>query len=115
MNSLEQSLQKLNENLSNDFDKTKMVYEEANNNHCSDHTKRQLLNKGRKKRESPFVFVTLSFISARRMVTASEISNEGTETWFIVLLRCRFVQSEDSNSDARETSGQRRSTSLDRR
>lgn len=46
MNSLQQSLQKLNDNLSNDFDKTKSVLEEASTNHCSDHTKKQLLTKG---------------------------------------------------------------------
>ncbi len=46
MNYLEQSLEKLNNNLSNDFDKTKSVFEEAVNNHCSDHTKNQLFNKG---------------------------------------------------------------------
>lgn len=53
MNSLEQSLQKLNENLSDDFERSKSVYEEANNNHCSDHTKRQLLNKGTEQFFSP--------------------------------------------------------------
>ncbi len=46
MNSLHQSLRKLNDNLSNDFDKTKSVLEEAVINHCSDHTKKQLLTKG---------------------------------------------------------------------
>ncbi len=46
MNSLEQSLEKLNKNLSNDFDQTKSVFEEAVTNHCSDHTKRQLFQKG---------------------------------------------------------------------
>ncbi|CAF0985734.1 unnamed protein product [Adineta steineri] len=45
MNSLQQSLQKLNNNLSNDFDKTKSVFEESITNHCSDHTKKQLFNK----------------------------------------------------------------------
>jgi hypothetical protein len=45
MNSLEQSLEKLNNNLSNDFDQTKSVFEEAIINHCSDHTKKQLFNK----------------------------------------------------------------------
>jgi hypothetical protein len=45
MNCLQQSLQKLNDNLSNDFDKTKSVLEEAVINHCSDHTKKQLLTK----------------------------------------------------------------------
>jgi len=45
MNSLQQSLQKLNDNLSNDFDKTKSIFEEAVINHCSDHTKKQLLTK----------------------------------------------------------------------
>jgi hypothetical protein len=45
MNSLQQSLEKLNNNLSNDFDKTKAVFEEAVTNHCSDHTKTQLFNK----------------------------------------------------------------------
>lgn len=45
MNSLQQSLQKLNDNLSNDLDRTKSVLEEAVNNHCSDHTKKQLLGK----------------------------------------------------------------------
>lgn len=49
MNALQQSLQKLNENLSGEFDQSKSVYEEANANHCSDPTKRQLLNKGREK------------------------------------------------------------------
>ena len=46
MNSLQQSLKKLNENLSNDFDKTKSVLEEAITNHCSDNTKKQLSSKG---------------------------------------------------------------------
>jgi len=46
MNSLEQSLEKLNNNLLNDFDKTKSLFEEAVTNHCSDHTKNQLFNKG---------------------------------------------------------------------
>ncbi|CAF3671828.1 unnamed protein product [Rotaria sp. Silwood1] len=45
MNSLQQSLEKLNNNLSNDFDKVKSVFEEAVTNHCSDHTKNQLFNK----------------------------------------------------------------------
>jgi len=45
MNSLQQSLQKLNDNLSNDFDKTKSILEEAVINHCSDHTKKKLLTK----------------------------------------------------------------------
>jgi hypothetical protein len=45
MSSLQQSLQKLNDNLSNDLDKTKTVLEEAVTNHCSDHTKKQLLTK----------------------------------------------------------------------
>ncbi|CAF2476693.1 unnamed protein product [Rotaria sp. Silwood2] len=45
MNSLQQSLRKLNDNLSNDFDKTKSMFEEAITNHCSDHTKNQLLTK----------------------------------------------------------------------
>ncbi len=45
MNSLQQSLQKLNDNISNDLDKTKSVLEEAVTNHCSDHTKKQLLTK----------------------------------------------------------------------
>ncbi len=49
MNSLQQSLRKLNENLSNDFDKTKSVFEEAVINHCSDRTKNQLLTKGLQK------------------------------------------------------------------
>lgn len=49
MNSLEQSLRKLNDNLSNDFDKTKSVLEEAVTNHCSDRTKNQLLTKGLKR------------------------------------------------------------------
>jgi len=46
MNSLQQSLRKLNDNLADDFDKTKSVLEEAVINHCSDHTKNQLLTKG---------------------------------------------------------------------
>jgi hypothetical protein len=46
MNALEQSFEKLNNDLSNDFDKTKSVFEEAVINHCSDHTKKQLFNKG---------------------------------------------------------------------
>jgi len=46
MNSLQKSLEKLNNNLSNDFDKTKALFEEAVTNHCSDHTKTQLFNKG---------------------------------------------------------------------
>ncbi|CAF0869294.1 unnamed protein product [Adineta ricciae] len=45
MNSLQQSLKKLNDNLSNDFDKTKSVLEEAITNHCSDNTKKQLSSK----------------------------------------------------------------------
>ncbi|CAF0865301.1 unnamed protein product [Rotaria sordida] len=45
MNSLQQSLRKLNDNLSNDYDKTKSIFEEAITNHCSDHTKNQLLTK----------------------------------------------------------------------
>ncbi|UJR33523.1 hypothetical protein I4U23_020968 [Adineta vaga] len=45
MNSLQQSLKKLNENLLNDFDRSKSVFEEAKMNHCSDHTKKQLLDK----------------------------------------------------------------------
>ena len=45
MNTLQQSLQKLNDNISNDLDKTKSVLEEAVTNHCSDHTKKQLLTK----------------------------------------------------------------------
>ncbi|UJR13715.1 hypothetical protein I4U23_000726 [Adineta vaga] len=45
LNSLEQSLQKLNNQLSNEFDKTKSVFEEAVTNHCSDHTQKQLYNK----------------------------------------------------------------------
>ena len=49
MNSLQQSLQKLNDNLSNDFDKTKSILEEAVINHCSDHTKKKLLTKGFRK------------------------------------------------------------------
>jgi len=48
MNSLQQSLRKLNDNLSKDFDTTKSVFEEAVTNHCSDHTKNQLLTKGLK-------------------------------------------------------------------
>lgn len=46
MNSLQQSLEKLNDNLNNDFEANKSLYEEATNNHCSDLTRRQLLNKG---------------------------------------------------------------------
>ena len=49
MNALQQSLQKLNDNLSSDFDQTKSVYDEATANHCSDPTKKQLLKKGLKK------------------------------------------------------------------
>lgn len=45
MNALQQSLQKLNDNLSSDFDQTKSVYDEATANHCSDPTKKQLLKK----------------------------------------------------------------------
>ncbi|CAF1932276.1 unnamed protein product [Rotaria magnacalcarata] len=45
MNSLQQALKKLNDNLSNEFDKTKSIFEEAVTNHCSDHTKNQLLTK----------------------------------------------------------------------
>jgi hypothetical protein len=48
MNSLYQSLQKLNDNLSNDFDKSKTLYEQAKTNHCSEHTKNQLFTKGLK-------------------------------------------------------------------
>ncbi|CAF0927271.1 unnamed protein product [Rotaria sordida] len=44
-NTLQQSLDKLNNNLSNDFDRVKSVFEEAVTNHCSDHTKNQLFNK----------------------------------------------------------------------
>jgi hypothetical protein len=55
MNSLEKSLEKLNNDLSNDFDRTKSVFEEAVINHCSDHTKRQLFNKGLNKSISYFV------------------------------------------------------------
>ena len=45
MNSFQQSLQKLNDNLSNDFDKTKSLLEEAISNSCSEHGKQQLLSK----------------------------------------------------------------------
>ncbi|CAF1586825.1 unnamed protein product [Adineta ricciae] len=45
MNAFQQSLQRLNNHLSNDFDKTKSVFEEAVTNHCSDHTTKQLFNK----------------------------------------------------------------------
>lgn len=45
MNTMQQSLQKLTDDLSKDFDQTKSVYDEATANHCSDPTKRQLLNK----------------------------------------------------------------------
>ncbi|CAF0783880.1 unnamed protein product [Rotaria sp. Silwood1] len=45
MNSLQQSLRKLDDNLLNDFDKTKSIFEEALTNHCSDHTKNQLFTK----------------------------------------------------------------------
>ncbi|CAF3900377.1 unnamed protein product [Rotaria sp. Silwood2] len=45
MNSLQQSLEKLHNNLSNDFNKVESVFEEAVTNHCSDHTKKQLFNK----------------------------------------------------------------------
>ena len=55
MNALQQSLHKLNDDLLHDFDRTKSVYEEATANHCSDHTNKQLLNKGttRATRTSP--------------------------------------------------------------
>ena len=45
MNSLQQSLQKMNDHLANDMDQTKSVFQEAVNNHCSDHTKKQLFTK----------------------------------------------------------------------
>ncbi|CAF4209413.1 unnamed protein product, partial [Adineta steineri] len=45
LNSLQQAFQKLNDNLSNDFDKTKSVFEESITNHCSDHTKKQIFDK----------------------------------------------------------------------
>jgi hypothetical protein len=63
MNSLQQSLEKLNNNLSNDFDKTKAVFEEAVTNHCSDHTKTQLLNKGLIESKYYFVVYSLFFSS----------------------------------------------------
>jgi hypothetical protein len=46
MSSLQQSLKKLNDNLTNDVDKTKSLFEEAVTNHCSDHTRKQLFTKG---------------------------------------------------------------------
>ena len=52
MNALQQSLQKLNDNLSNDFDKTKSVFEEAVTNYCSDSTKSRLLTKGIKRKKN---------------------------------------------------------------
>ena len=62
LNALQQSLQKLNENLSTDFEQSKSVYDEAAANHCSDPTKRQLLNKGLLKR---------SFLLFRHVVSIS--------------------------------------------
>jgi hypothetical protein len=46
MNSLQQSIQRIYNHLSNDFTQTKSVFEEAATNHCSNHTKTQLFNKG---------------------------------------------------------------------
>lgn len=46
MNPLQHSLERLNNDLSNDFDKVESVFEEAVTNHCSDHTKNLLFNKG---------------------------------------------------------------------
>lgn len=46
MNSLQQSLERLSNNLSNDFEKAKSVFEEAVISHCSDHTKSLLFDKG---------------------------------------------------------------------
>lgn len=46
MNPLQHSLERLNNDLSNDFDKVESVFEEAVTNHCSDHTKHLLFNKG---------------------------------------------------------------------
>ncbi|CAF5194452.1 unnamed protein product, partial [Rotaria sp. Silwood1] len=54
MNSLQQSLRKLDDNLLNDFDKTKSIFEEALTNHCSDHTKNQLFTKGLKTKIKSF-------------------------------------------------------------
>lgn len=45
MNALQQSLEKLNDHLNNNFENTTSLYEDASNNHCSDHTRRQLLSK----------------------------------------------------------------------
>jgi len=64
MNSLQQSLEKLNNNLSNDFDKTKSVFEEAVTNHCSDQTKTQLFNKGLIESKYYFVVYSLFFFSS---------------------------------------------------
>jgi hypothetical protein len=58
MNALEQSLEKLNNDLSKDFDKTKSVFEEAVTNHCSDHTKNQLFNKGLIQSKSYFIIIS---------------------------------------------------------
>jgi len=45
MNALEKSVEKLNNSLLSDFDRNRSVFQEAVNNHCSDHTKKQLFNK----------------------------------------------------------------------
>jgi hypothetical protein len=46
MNALQQVFERLNDDLSKDFDQTKSVLEEARTNHCSSHTKKQLASKG---------------------------------------------------------------------
>jgi hypothetical protein len=76
MNALEQSLEKLSNDLSNDFDKTKSVFEEAVTNHCSDRTKNQLFNKGLIQLKSYFVHLNDFLFSSNRMDKTSEISNE---------------------------------------
>ncbi|CAF0833414.1 unnamed protein product [Didymodactylos carnosus] len=40
---LQESLQKLNDHVQGDCEKTKMVFDEAVSNHCSEHTKKELL------------------------------------------------------------------------
>jgi hypothetical protein len=67
MNSLEQSLEKLNNNLINDFNQSKSVYEEAVTNHCSDHTQNQLFNKGLIKSKSYFI-ISIYLSSSNGMV-----------------------------------------------
>lgn len=46
MSALQNVCERLNDNLSKDFDQTKSVLEEAKTNQCSSHTKNQLKSKG---------------------------------------------------------------------